>query len=84
MEGLQVCKKKGKHGGPHDFNFAAAGLSIQATIRQVIISKLAAMNRKDLELVVAVRDRGSLAAAAAHLGVAAPVVPKRLAALEVR
>ena len=42
------------------------------------------MNRSDLELVVAVRDRGSLAAAAAHLGVAAPVVTKRLAALEVK
>lgn len=42
------------------------------------------MNRSDLELVVTVRDRGSLAAAAVHLGVAAPVITKRLAALEAK
>lgn len=42
------------------------------------------MERGDLELVVAVRDHGSLAAAARSLDVAAPVVTKRLAALEAR
>lgn len=42
------------------------------------------MDRSDLELVVAVRDHGSLAAAARSLELAAPVVTKRLAALEAR
>jgi len=42
------------------------------------------MDRSDLELVVAVRDHGSLAAAARSLDVAAPVITKRLAALELR
>ena len=42
------------------------------------------MNRSDLELVVAVRDRGSLTAAALYLGVAAPAASKRLAALEAK
>ena len=42
------------------------------------------MKRSDLELVVAVRDHGSLAAAARSLDVTAPVVTKRLAALEAR
>jgi len=42
------------------------------------------MNRNDLELVVAVRERGSLAAAAVHLDLAASVVTKRLAALEIK
>ena len=42
------------------------------------------MERSDLELVVAVRDHGSLAAAARSLDLAAPVVTKRLAALEAR
>jgi len=42
------------------------------------------MERSDLELVLAVRDNGSLAAAARSLDVAAPVVTKRLAALEAR
>ena len=42
------------------------------------------MDRSDLELVLAVRDHGSLAAAAHSLDVAAPVVTKRLAALEAR
>lgn len=42
------------------------------------------MDRNDLELVVAVREHGSLAAAARSLDVAAPVVTKRLAALELR
>jgi len=40
------------------------------------------MDRSDLELVVAIRDHGTLTAAALELGVAAPVVTKRLAALE--
>ena len=42
------------------------------------------MERCDLELVLAVRDHGSLAAAAASLNLAAPAVTKRLAALESR
>ena len=42
------------------------------------------MERSDLELVVAVREQGSLAAAARMLNVAAPAVTKRLAALEAR
>ena len=42
------------------------------------------MERSDLELVLAVRDGGSLAAAALSLDVAPPVVTKRLAALEAR
>lgn len=42
------------------------------------------MERSDLELVLAVRDQGSLAAAARSLDVAPPVVTKRLAALETR
>lgn len=42
------------------------------------------MQRSDLELVLAVRDHGSLSAAALSLGVAPPVVTKRLAALEAR
>jgi LysR family transcriptional activator of dmlA len=40
------------------------------------------MERADLELVLAIRTQGSLAAAADSLGVAAPAVSKRLAALE--
>ncbi|MBG6075139.1 LysR family transcriptional regulator [Polaromonas sp. CG_9.11] len=42
------------------------------------------MERSDLELVVAVRKEGSMAAAARSLDLAAPVVTKRLAALEAR
>lgn len=42
------------------------------------------MERSDLELVVAIRDHGSLSAAARSLDLAAPVVTKRLAALEAR
>jgi LysR family transcriptional activator of dmlA len=42
------------------------------------------MQRADLELVLAVRDHGSLSAAALILDVAPPVVTKRLAALEAR
>ncbi|MES2941441.1 MAG: LysR family transcriptional regulator [Pseudomonadota bacterium] len=40
------------------------------------------MDRSDLELVLAVRDHGSLAAAALSLNVQDPAVTKRLAALE--
>ena len=40
------------------------------------------MDRADLELVLAIRDGGSLSAAAAALGLAPPAVSKRLAALE--
>jgi LysR family transcriptional regulator, transcriptional activator for dmlA len=42
------------------------------------------MERADLELVQTIRDAGSLTAAAALLGVAAPAVTKRLAALEAK
>jgi LysR family transcriptional activator of dmlA len=42
------------------------------------------MDRSDLELVLAVRDGGSLTAAALSLDVAPPVVTKRLAALEAK
>lgn len=42
------------------------------------------MERSDLKLVLAVRDHGSLSAAALSLDVAPPVVSKRLAALEAR
>jgi LysR family transcriptional regulator, transcriptional activator for dmlA len=42
------------------------------------------MERADLELVLSIRDAGSLTAAAAQLGIAAPAVTKRLAALEVK
>ena len=42
------------------------------------------MERSDLELVLAVRNNGSLAAAALSLNLAAPAVTKRLAALETR
>ena len=42
------------------------------------------VERRDLELVLAVRDHGSLAAAAVSLNLAAPAVTKRLAALEAR
>jgi LysR family transcriptional regulator, transcriptional activator for dmlA len=40
------------------------------------------MDKADLELVVAIKDGGSLAQAAARLRLSAPVVTKRLAALE--
>ena len=42
------------------------------------------MERSDLELVLAVRDQGSMAAAASSLNLAPPAVTKRLAALEAR
>lgn len=42
------------------------------------------MERSDLELVLAIHRHGTLAAAALSLDVAAPVVTKRLAALEAR
>jgi LysR family transcriptional activator of dmlA len=42
------------------------------------------LQRSDLELVVAVREQGSLSAAAQSLDLAPPVVTKRLAALEAR
>jgi DNA-binding transcriptional LysR family regulator len=42
------------------------------------------MERADLELVVSIRDAGSLTAAAAQLGIASPAVTKRLAALEAK
>lgn len=40
------------------------------------------MNRADLELVLAIRDHGSLSAAALALDIAAPAVTKRLATIE--
>ncbi len=42
------------------------------------------MERADLELIVAIREQGSLSGAAARLGMAPPAVTKRLAALEQR
>jgi DNA-binding transcriptional LysR family regulator len=42
------------------------------------------LDRPDLELVLAIRDHGSLSAAAESLGLAAPAVTKRLASLESR
>jgi DNA-binding transcriptional LysR family regulator len=42
------------------------------------------LDRPDLELVQAIRQRGTLAAAARSLGVAAPAATKRLAAIEAR
>ena len=42
------------------------------------------MDRHDLSLVLAIRDHGSLTAAADSLGLAPPAVTKRLAALETR
>ncbi len=42
------------------------------------------MERADLELVLSIRDAGSLTAAAAQLGVASPSITKRLAALEAK
>jgi DNA-binding transcriptional LysR family regulator len=42
------------------------------------------MERSDLELILAIRDQGSLAGAARCLDVAPPAVTKRLAALEAR
>jgi LysR family transcriptional regulator, transcriptional activator for dmlA len=42
------------------------------------------MDRSDLQLVLAVRDHGSLAAAARMLGMEPPAVTKKLAALEAR
>lgn len=42
------------------------------------------MNREDLELVLAIRDEGSLSGAARRLGLEPPAVTKRLAALEAR
>jgi LysR family transcriptional regulator, transcriptional activator for dmlA len=42
------------------------------------------MERADLELVLSIRDTGSLTAAAEQLGVASPSVTKRLAALEAK
>jgi DNA-binding transcriptional LysR family regulator len=56
----------------------------QAIIRQLIISSKEIMERSDLELLLAIREQGSLVAAALHLGVAAPAVTKRLASLEAR
>ncbi len=42
------------------------------------------MDRPDLELVQAIRQHGTLAAAARALGMAAPAATKRLAAIEAR
>jgi LysR family transcriptional regulator, transcriptional activator for dmlA len=54
----------------------------QAIIKQYIIFNSETMERADLELVLAIRDAGSMAQAAAHLRLSPPVVTKRLAALE--
>ncbi len=42
------------------------------------------MERNDLELVLSIRDAGSMTVAAAHLGIHAPSVTKRLALLEAK
>jgi LysR family transcriptional regulator, transcriptional activator for dmlA len=42
------------------------------------------MERSDLEMVLAIRDAGSMSAAASQLGVLAPSITKRLAALEAK
>jgi LysR family transcriptional regulator, transcriptional activator for dmlA len=42
------------------------------------------MERADLELVLSIRDAGSMTAAAAQLGINAPSITKRLAALETK
>jgi LysR family transcriptional regulator, transcriptional activator for dmlA len=42
------------------------------------------MERADLELVLSIRDAGSMTAAAAQLGTQAPAITKRLAALEAK
>jgi DNA-binding transcriptional LysR family regulator len=60
----------------------------QAIIRQAILSHPAAMNpnldRADLQLLLSIREHGSLAAAAAAADVVPSVITKRLAALEAR
>jgi LysR family transcriptional regulator, transcriptional activator for dmlA len=57
-------------------------------MRQLIVSRLAMpphlLDRPDLELLLAVRAHGSLAATAAAAGVVPSVVTKKLAALEAR
>jgi LysR family transcriptional activator of dmlA len=57
-------------------------------MRQAILSISAAMNahldRADLELLLAIREHGSLAGAAANADVVPSVITKRLAALEAR
>jgi LysR family transcriptional regulator, transcriptional activator for dmlA len=53
-------------------------------IKQLIISKNEAMNTEDLELVLAVHQQGSMVGAARALRSSAPMVTKRLAALEAR
>src|SRR5450830_1601407 len=64
-------------------SWLASTLSRQkAIIRQEIISKEETMDRSDLELVLAIRQHGSLSSAARALHVTPPVVTKRLAALE--
>jgi LysR family transcriptional regulator, transcriptional activator for dmlA len=42
------------------------------------------MERADLELMLSIRDTGSMTAAAAQLGIQAPAITKRLAALEAK
>jgi LysR family transcriptional regulator, transcriptional activator for dmlA len=54
----------------------------QAIIEEIIIFKIEIMERADLELVLAIKSAGSLSKAAVHLRLSAPVVTKRLAALE--
>jgi LysR family transcriptional regulator, transcriptional activator for dmlA len=54
----------------------------QAIIKQFIVFKLEIMERADLELVLAIKSAGSMSRAADKLRLSAPVVTKRLAALE--
>jgi LysR family transcriptional regulator, transcriptional activator for dmlA len=54
----------------------------QAIIKQFIVFKIEIMERADLELVLAIKSAGSMSKAAEKLRLSAPVVTKRLAALE--
>ena len=76
-----------KYGFGTEDDFAMYMTPFQAIIKQLITIKKATMttiDRRDLELVLAVRDHGSLAPAALQLGLAAPAATKRLAALEAK
>jgi LysR family transcriptional regulator, transcriptional activator for dmlA len=70
----------------HGLDCGGAALSIEATIKQVIHSTKATMaiDRIDLDLLLAIHHEGSLAAAAQRLDIAAPAASKRLATLEAR
>jgi LysR family transcriptional regulator, transcriptional activator for dmlA len=54
----------------------------QAIIKQVFVFNIEIMERTDLELVLAIKSTGGMSQAAVRLRLSAPVVTKRLAALE--